>query len=206
MMPNAYIKVLVPSVPYLNWYFDFNKVFLGYYSLKSDQQQTQLFNVWWLQLHSQYRTEFKNCLLGFTMGLWNTVVFDERVVQLQVRYASWPHCGTPCTPLTVSQCLTVSTRHHPASVATTQLGIATLLRDLPHFSQCLANIYCKLSTYLNYQIKTLFIMWGVSLLRAVPESTGPGVRVGRVRSLDRRGFSEQVAAPTRLSCPGFSRG
>ena len=27
---------------------------------------------------------------------------------------------------------------------------ATPLTDLPHFSQCLANIYCKLSTYLNY--------------------------------------------------------
>ena len=38
--------------------------------------------------------------------------------------------------------------------------VATLLTDLPHFSQCLANIYCKLSTYLNYQIKTLFMMWG----------------------------------------------
>ena len=44
------------------------------------------------------------------------------------------------------------------------------------------------------------------LLRAVPELTGPGVRVGRVRSSDGRGFSEQVTAPTRLSCPGFSRG
>ena len=44
------------------------------------------------------------------------------------------------------------------------------------------------------------------LLRAVPESTGPGVRVGRVRSSGGRGFSERVAAPTRLSCPGFSRG
>ena len=45
-----------------------------------------------------------------------------------------------------------------------------------------------------------------NLLRAVPESTGPGVRVGRVRSSGGRGFSERVAAPTRLSCPGFSRG
>ena len=44
------------------------------------------------------------------------------------------------------------------------------------------------------------------MLRAVPESTGPGVRVGRVRSSGGRGFSERVAAPTRLSCPGFSRG
>ena len=44
------------------------------------------------------------------------------------------------------------------------------------------------------------------LLRAVPVLTGPGVRVGRVRSSDGRGFSERVAAPTRLSCPGFSRG
>ena len=44
------------------------------------------------------------------------------------------------------------------------------------------------------------------LLRTVPELTGPGVRVGQVRSLDGRGFSERVAAPTRLSCPGFSRG
>ena len=34
----------------------------------------------------------------------------------------------------------------------------TPLTDLPHFLQCLANIYCKLSTYLNYQIKTLFMM------------------------------------------------
>ena len=46
----------------------------------------------------------------------------------------------------------------------------------------------------------------VIMLRAVPESTGPGVRVGRVQSSGRCGFSEQVAAPTRLSCPGFSRG
>ena len=45
-----------------------------------------------------------------------------------------------------------------------------------------------------------------TMLRAVPESTGPGVWVGRVRSLGGRGFSERVAAPTRLSCPGFSRG
>ena len=44
------------------------------------------------------------------------------------------------------------------------------------------------------------------LLHAVPELTGPGVRVSRVRSLDGRGFSERVAAPTCLSCPGFSRG
>ena len=44
------------------------------------------------------------------------------------------------------------------------------------------------------------------VLRAVPESTGPGVRVGRVRSSGGRGFSERVAAPTRLSCPGFGRG
>ena len=44
------------------------------------------------------------------------------------------------------------------------------------------------------------------LLRAVPESTRPGVRVGRVWSSGGRGFSERVAAPTRLSCPGFSRG
>ena len=46
----------------------------------------------------------------------------------------------------------------------------------------------------------------MTLLRAVPELTGPGVRVGRVQSSDGRGFSEWVAAPTRLSCPGFSRG
>ena len=44
------------------------------------------------------------------------------------------------------------------------------------------------------------------MLRAVPESTGPGVRVGRVRSSGGHGFSERVAAPTRLSCLGFSRG
>ena len=44
------------------------------------------------------------------------------------------------------------------------------------------------------------------VLRAVPESTGPGVRVGRVWSSGGRGFSERVAVPTRLSCPGFSRG
>ena len=44
-----------------------------------------------------------------------------------------------------------------------------------------------------------------TLLRAVPESTGPGVRVGRVRSSGGRGFSERVTAPTRLSCLGFSR-
>ena len=44
------------------------------------------------------------------------------------------------------------------------------------------------------------------MLRAVPESTGPGVRVGRVWSSGGRGFSERVVALTRLSCPGFSRG
>ena len=38
--------------------------------------------------------------------------------------------------------------------------VVTPLTDLPHFSQYLANIYCKLSTYLNYQIETLFMMWG----------------------------------------------
>ena len=36
------------------------------------------------------------------------------------------------------------------------------------------------------------------LLHAMPESTGPGVRVGRVRSSGGRGFSERVTAPTRL--------
>ena len=43
------------------------------------------------------------------------------------------------------------------------------------------------------------------LLRAVLEFAGPRVRVGRVQSSDGRGFSERVAALTRLSCPGFSR-
>ena len=47
---------------------------------------------------------------------------------------------------------------------------------------------------------------GVVLLRTMPESTGPGVRVSRVRSSGGRGFSERVAAPTRLLCPGFSCG
>ena len=45
-----------------------------------------------------------------------------------------------------------------------------------------------------------------TLLRAVPELTGPGVQVGWVQSSDGRGFSERVAVPTCLSCPGFSRG
>ena len=40
-------------------------------------------------------------------------MFDPRVARLWVRYAFWPHCSTPRTRHAVSQCLTVSTRHHP---------------------------------------------------------------------------------------------
>ena len=43
----------------------------------------------------------------------------------------------------------------------------------------------------------------MELLRAVPGLSEPGVRSGRLRSSDGRGFSERVAAPTRLSHPGF---
>ena len=50
--------------------------------------------------------------------------------------------------------------------------------DLPHFSQCLANIYCKLNTYLNYQIKNLFMMWG-----GVPLPTDEGVGFIYTRSV-----------------------
>ena len=41
------------------------------------------------------------------------------------------------------------------------------------------------------------------VLHAVPGLSEPGVWVGWTRSLDRRGFSERVTAPTRLSRPGF---
>ena len=44
------------------------------------------------------------------------------------------------------------------------------------------------------------------MLRAMPELSGPGVWVRSGRSSDRRGFSEWVAALTRLSCLGFSHG
>ena len=43
----------------------------------------------------------------------------------------------------------------------------------------------------------------MTLLRAVPGLSEPGVGSGRIRSSDGRGFSERVAVPTRLSCPGF---
>ena len=58
----------------------------------------------------------------------------------------------------------------------------------------------------DMQAKFSILLQWLQLLHAVPELTGPGVRVGRVRSSGGRGFSEWVAAPTRLSCPGFSRG
>ena len=35
---------------------------------------------------------------------------------------------------------------------------------------------------------------------------GPGFGSGQAQGLDGRGFSEQVAAPTHLLYPGFSRG
>ena len=45
-------------------------------------------------------------------------------------------------------------------------------------------------------------LYGI-VLRAVPGLSEPGVRSGRLRSSDGRGFSERVAVPTRLSHPGF---
>ena len=41
------------------------------------------------------------------------------------------------------------------------------------------------------------------VLRAMPGLSEPRVGSGRLQSLDGRGFSERVAAPTRLSRPGF---
>ena len=65
---------------------------------------------------------------------------------------------------------------------------------------------CHTQVHLWELARVLYIQHMRSVLCTVPESTGPGVRVGRVRSSGGRGFSERVAAPTRLSCPGFSCG
>ena len=54
-------------------------------------------------------------------------------------------------------------------------------------------------------VRILLVMYTqhMTLLRAVPGLSEPGVRSGQIWSSDRHGFSERVAAPTRLSRPGF---